>query len=106
MQLPWLQYPYAQKKAPTTPREVLLDYLENGVPLALALRATLIKEEDVKGDAEVDQALAIGEILLFERARDSGVTGVIRAAQRYETKSWTPKAEATIGLSIEDYLRD
>ena len=84
----------------------MLEWLRNGVPPELASRATGIEWETVKADPEIDKALAEGEILLFERARDSGVTGVVRAALRNETKSWVPKAEAQLGLSLEDYLRD
>ena len=76
------------------------------MPAELAARAAGIEWSSIKDDAEVDKALAEGEILLFERARDSGVTGVVRAALRNETKSWIPKAEAQLGLSLEDYLRD
>lgn len=80
--------------------------LREGVPKALALRAYGVKWDEVKDDPEVDPAIAEGEILLFERARDSGVTGVVRAAMRQETETWTPKAEASIGLTLEDLLRD
>jgi len=101
---PWAIF--TQKPKATTPREIMLDRLRNGVPAELACRAVGILWETVKDDAEIDKALAEGEILLFERARDSGVTGVVRAALRNETKSWVPKAEAQLGLSLEDYLRD
>lgn len=100
---PWL---YVQKPKPTTPREIMLEWLRNGVPAELASRATGIEWAAVKDDPEIDKASAEGEILLFERARDSGVTGVVRAALRNETKSWVPKAEAQLGLSLEDYLKD
>jgi hypothetical protein len=100
---PWL---YTTKLKATTPREIMIERLREGVPLELALRAAGIDWSIVKDDAEIDKALAEGEILLFERARDSGVTGVVRAALRNETKSWVPKAEAQLGLSLEDYLRD
>ncbi len=89
-----------------TPRETLLRRLSEGVPPELATRAAGIAWDSIKDDPEVDKALAEGEILLFERARDSGVTGVVRAAMRHEVKTWTPKAEAQIGLSLEDYLKD
>lgn len=89
-----------------TPREILLERLKNGVPPELATRAAGVTMESIKDDPEIDKALAEGEILLFERARDSSVTGVVRAAMRYETKTWTPKAEPNSGLSLEDYLRD
>lgn len=94
------------KQEPLTPRELFLRRLSEGVPPELATKAGGFDWEALKDDPEVIRATAEGEILLFERARDSGVTGVVRAALRYETKSWTPKAEATIGLSLEDYLRD
>jgi hypothetical protein len=100
---PWL---YAQKPKAITSRDVMLERLRNGVPLALAERAAGVSEHPVHENLEIDMALAEGEILLFERARDSGVTGVVRAALRNETKSWVPKAEANLGLSLEDYLRD
>ena len=100
---PWL---YAQKPKAVTPREIMIERLREGVPPELASRAAGIEWNSVKDDPEIDKALAEGEILLFERARDSGVTGVVRAALRNETKSWIPKAEAQLGLSLEDYLRD
>lgn len=84
----------------------MLERLREGVPPELACRAAGIEWASVKDEPEIDKALAEGEILLFERARDSGVTGVVRAALRNETKSWVPKAEAQLGLSLEDYLRD
>lgn len=99
---PWS---FAQKKA-TQPREVMIERLREGVPPELAARAAGIDWAGVKDDPEIDKALAEGEILLFERARDSGVTGVVRAALRNETKSWIPKAEAQLGVSLEDLLRD
>ena len=100
---PWS---FTQKPKTAAPREVLLGRLSEGVPPELVARAAGISWSSVKDDPEVDKALAEGEILLFERARDSGVTGVVRAAMRRETNTWTPKAEATIGLSLEDYLKD
>lgn len=84
----------------------MLAWLRDGVPHELATGATGIDWEAVKTDPEVIKALAEGQILLFERARDSGVTGVVRAALRNETKSWVPKAEATVGMTLEDYLKD
>lgn len=84
----------------------MIERLQQGVPPELASRAAGIDWAAVKDEPEIDRALAEGEILLFERARDSGVTGVVRAALRNETKSWIPKAEASLGLSVEDYLRD
>ncbi len=100
---PWL---FQQKPKATAPREIMIERLREGVPPELASRAAGIDWAGVKDDPEIDKALAEGEILLFERARDSGVTGVVRAALRNETKSWVPKAEGQIGLSLEDYLRD
>lgn len=100
---PWT---FTQKPKASTPREIMLERLREGVPPELATRAAGVDWNTIKDDPEVDKALAEGEILLFERARDSGVTGVVRAALRNETKSWVPKAEATVGLSVEDYLRD
>jgi hypothetical protein len=96
----------AQPKQPQTPRELMLTRLSEGVPPDLAVRAAGADWETIKEDPEVVKALAEGEILLFERARDSGVTGVVRAAMRYETKTWTPKAEPNSGTTLEDYLRD
>ena len=89
-----------------TPRELMLQRLRDGVPPELATRAAGVTMESLTDDREVDMALAEGEILLFERARDSGVTGVVRAAMRREAKSWMPKAEVEIGLRLEDYLKD
>lgn len=103
MLLPWS---FAQKLKATTPLEILLDRLREGVPPELAMRAAGIAWDSIKDDPEVDKALAEGEILLFERARDSGVTGVVRAAMRRESLSWGLKAEAPTGVSLEDYLRD
>jgi hypothetical protein len=100
---PWS---YPQKEEPKTPRELLLRRLSEGVPRELATRATGIDWATIKDDPDVDKALAEGEILLFERARDSGVTGVVRAAMRREANSWLPKAEPVQGASLEDLLRD
>lgn len=91
---------------PKTPREIMLERLVEGVPPDLAARAAGIEWDAIKDDPEVVKAVAEGEILLFTRARDSGVTGVVRAAMRYETKTWTPKAEPNLGMSLEDYLKD
>ena len=99
-------FPWSFVKASKQPRELMIDRLREGVPPELASRAAGIEWAGVKDDPEIDKALAEGEILLFERARDSGVTGVVRAALRNETKSWVPKAEAQLGLSLEDYLKD
>lgn len=84
----------------------MLDRLREGVPPELATRAAGVALDSLKDDVEADKAIAEGEILLFERARDSGVTGAVRAAMRREVNSWMPKAEVTIGLTLEDYLRD
>ena len=99
---PWLLPP----QKPETPRETLLRRLREGVPVELVTRAAGVTVDSLKGDTDADQALAEGEILLFERARDSGVTGIVRAAMRYETKSWSVKAEPTSGATLEDLLRD
>jgi hypothetical protein len=92
-------------KGPKTAREIMLDRLREGVPPELATRAAGVALDSLKDDVEADKATAEGEILLFERARDSGVTGAVRAAMRREVNSWMPKAEVTIGLTLEDYLR-
>lgn len=84
----------------------MLQRLREGVPPELAARAAGVAPESLKDDHEADRALAEGEILLFERARDSGVTGAVRAAMRREVNSWMPKAEVTLGLTLEDYLKD
>lgn len=84
----------------------MLKRLSEGVPPELATRAAGVEWETVKNDPEVVKAVAEGEILLFERARDGGVMGSVRAAMRYETRTWTPKAEPNSGLTLEDYLRD
>lgn len=88
-----------------TPRETMLQRLAEGVPLELCLRAARIGTP-VHDDPDIDVATAEGEISLFERARDSGVTGAVRAAQRNETKTWVPKADVELGRTLEDYLRD
>lgn len=100
---PWLQQP---SEAPLTPHELMLRRLREGVPPELAVRAAGVAWDAIKDDPEVDKALAEGEILLFERARDSGVTGVVRAAMRRESRTWQPKAEPDSGQSLEDYLKD
>ena len=101
---PWT--PFQQQKKPQTPYAILLERLREGVPAELATRAAGLSWDDIKNNPDVDKALAEGEILLFERARDSGVTGVVRAAMRHEAKTWQPKAEPSSGASLEDYLRD
>lgn len=103
MLFPW---GFPQKKPPTTAKELMLERLTMGVPPELAARAAGIVWDSVKDEPEVTMALAEGEILLFERTRDSGVSGVIRAAMRYEAKTWQAKAEVPTGTTLEDYLRD
>ncbi len=99
--------PFAQPLPPSqTPRQILLKRLSEGVPLKLAARAGGFEIETLRADPEVDMALAEGEIKLFEQARDSGVTGTVRAAMRHETETWTPKAEPSSGQTLEDLLRD
>lgn len=102
MTFPWLfQQPQSR---PTTPREVMLQRLREGVPPELAARAAgVVLDRD---DPEIDRALAEGEIMLFERARDSGVTGIVRANMRYEAKTWQQGAEPPTGMTLEDYLKD
>jgi hypothetical protein len=100
-------FPWSYNKpVPKTPREAMLQRLRDGVPPELVTRAAGVTMESIKDDPEVDKALAEGEILLFERARDSSVTGVVRAAMRYESRTWQPKAEVHLGLSLEDLLKD
>lgn len=99
---PWTQ----PQRAPLSEREVMLQRLREGVPPDLVARAAGVTVDSFKDDPEVDKALAEGEIKLFEQARDSGVTGTIRAAIRRETNSWHPKAEVQLGLTLEDYLKD
>lgn len=84
----------------------MLRRLSEGVPPELATRAAGIDWETIKDQPEVIKAVAEGEIVLFERARDGGVSGSVRAAMRYETRTWTPKAEPNSGASLEDLLRD
>lgn len=99
--------PFTQPTPPQeTPHQRMLRRISQGVPVELATRAAGVRWEDIKDDPEVDKAVAEGEIYLFEQARDSGVSGTIRAAMRWESKSWQPKAEVQIGMSLEDYLRD
>ena len=102
---PWLNNTFAPRQS-ATPRETMLERLRQGVPPELAARAAGVAPESLKDDPEADMALAEGEIMLFERARDSGVTGAVRAAMRREVNSWMPKAEVMLGLSLEDYLQD
>lgn len=98
--------PFTQIKEPETPHQIMLRRLSEGVPHDLACRAAGIEWDAIKDDPEVIKAEAEGEIKIFEQARDSGVTGTIRAAMRRESQSWQPKAEVQIGLSLEDYLKD
>ena len=84
----------------------MIERLRDGVPLKLAARAAGIDAAALKDDPEIDMALAEGEIKLFERARDSGVTGAVRAAMRREAETWLPTAEPNSGASLEDLLRD
>ena len=93
-------------KQPRTPRDVMLERLRDGVPPELATRAAGVTMDSIKDDPECDMARAEGELRLFESARDRGVTGVVRAAARYETGSWSPKAESSQGPTLEDLLRD
>lgn len=100
---PW---PFQSQNRPQTPHEQLLQRLREGVPQELCCRAAGIEWDAIKDTPEVVMALAEGEIMLFERARDSGVTGIVRAAMRHETRTWTPKAEPNSGMTLEDYLKD
>ena len=84
----------------------MLERLTMGVPPELAARAAGVTWDAIKDEPEIVQAVAEGEILLFERARDQGVSSLIRAAMRYETKSWTTTAEPITGETLEDLLRD
>lgn len=83
----------------------MLERLELGVPPELIATAYGLTHEQMKTDPEILKAMAEGEILLFERARDSGVTGIVRAAMRREANSWLPQAEPNDGKSLEDLLR-
>lgn len=99
---PWTQPPKQE-----TPRQIMLRRLSEGVPPELICKAYTTTIDALNADPEAVVAMAEGEILLFERARDSGVTGIVRAAMRHEAKTWQPKAEApTSGPSLEDLLRD
>lgn len=89
-----------------TPREKMLRRLREGVPFELVMRAGGFVGIDFTEDKEVDAAIAEGEIVLFERARDSGVSGAIRAAMRQEAKTWQPKADVATGQTLEDLLRE
>lgn len=95
-----------QPKKEETPRDKLLRRLRDGVPPELVCRAHQTDMEALNADPEAVIAMAEGEIMLFERARDSGVTGIVRSAMRYESRTWQPKAEPNSGQSLEDLLRD
>jgi hypothetical protein len=84
----------------------LLEWLREGVPPEDACEALALAWEVERQQPDVVQAAARGRVELFIRAKDSGVTGVIRAAMRVESKSWQPKAEPMQGLTLEDLLRD
>lgn len=84
----------------------MLQRLREGVPADLAARAAGISWDAEKDKPDVVQAVAEGEIHLFTQARDSGVTGTIRAAMRRETNTWTPKTDVQVGMTLEDYLKD
>jgi hypothetical protein len=85
----------------------MLRRLSEGVPPELICRAYGTDMDALNADAEAVVAMAEGEIQLFERARDSGVTGIVRSAMRYEAKTWSAKAEpGQAGQSLEDLLRD
>ena len=100
---PWSQPPPQQK----TPRQIMLERLSNGVPPELVCKAHSTTMEALQADPDAVIAMAEGEIMLFERARDSGVTGIVRSAMRYEAKTWQPKAEpGSSGQSLEDLLRE
>ena len=98
-------WPYTPD-APKTPRQIMLQRLRDGVPPELATRAAGVTVDSIKDDPECEMARAEGEIRLFESARDSGVTGVVRAALRYEAGSWSAKVEPSSGPTLEDLLRD
>ena len=59
---PWS---FVQKPKATTPREIMIERLREGVPPELATLAAGIAWADIKDDPEVDKALAEGEIMLF-----------------------------------------
>lgn len=84
----------------------MLQRLREGVPPELAARAAGFEWDSVKDEAEMVQAAAEGEIVLFEHARDGGVSGAVRAAMRYEGRTWNAKVEPNSGTTLEDYLRD
>lgn len=98
--------PFAQPARPETPREKMLKRLRDGIPPELVARAMGETVDSWANDREVQMALAEGEIRLFEQARDSGVTGAIRAAMRYEMRTWQQNAEGTDGKTLEDILKE
>jgi len=99
--------PFAQQPPkPLTARERALQRLSEGVPPELVARSLGVGTETFEHDREAQMAIAEGEIKLFEQARDSGVTGIVRAAMRYEAKTWNVKAETPSDKTLEDYLRD
>lgn len=99
--------PWSQPQPKETPRQIMLRRLSEGVPPELICKAYKTDIETLNADTEAAVAMAEGEIMLFERARDSGVTGIVRAAMRHETKTWQPKAEGVqSGPTLEDLLRD
>ena len=98
--------PWAQPPQLKTPREQVLSWLGEGVPPEDACEAMALDWEQEKNALDMQRAAARGRVELFIRAKDSGVTGVIRAAMRVESKSWGPKAEAAQGGTLEDLLRD
>jgi len=83
----------------------MLQRLREGVPPEIAAKASGFDWDAIKERPDVVMAVAEGEVVLFERCRDGGVSGSVRAAMRYETKTWTPKAEPNTGASLEDLLR-
>ena len=84
----------------------MLRRISEGVPPLLAARAAALDWETIKEEPDVVIAIAEGEIRLFEIVRDGSATGSIRSAQRHEANTWQPKAEVTLGVSLEDLLRD
>lgn len=99
--------PWSQPPKQETPRQIMLRRLSEGVPPELICKAYGTDMKALEADPEAVKAMGEGEIALFERARDSGVTGIVRAAMRHESKSWQPKAEGVqSGPSLEDLLRD
>lgn len=99
--------PWGQPPKQETPQQIMLRRLSEGVPPELICRAYSTTMDALNADPEAVKAMAEGEIMLFERARDSGVTGIVRAAMRHEAKTWAAKAEGPAsGQSLEDLLRE